>query len=85
MSRFREIVSHVLASALTIFAVSWAAGFGATLGLQLYDEQYAASILGVALALVFIKPRANQNTQPAKLIFDAVCASAALGSVGYIA
>ena len=51
MSRFREIVSHVLASALTIFAVSWAAGFGATLGLQLYDEQYAASILGVALAL----------------------------------
>ncbi len=85
MSRFREIVSHVLASALTIFAVSWAAGFGATLGLQLYDEQYAASILGVALALVFIKPRANQNTQPARLIFDAVCATAALGSVGYIA
>ena len=85
MSRFREIVSHVLASALTIFAVSWAVGFGATLGLQLYDEQYAASILGVALALVFIKPRANQNTQPAKLIFDAVCATAALGSVGYIA
>ncbi len=85
MSRFGEIVSHVLASALTIFAVSWAAGFGATLGLQLYDEQYAASILGVALALVFIKPRANQNTQPARLIFDAVCATAALGSVGYIA
>ncbi|MGA0926460.1 MAG: TRAP transporter permease, partial [Burkholderiaceae bacterium] len=84
MSRFREIVSHVLASALTIFAVSWAAGFGATLGLQLYDEQYAASILGVALALVFIKPRANQDTQPSRLIFDAVCAVAALGSVGYI-
>ncbi|MGA0940827.1 MAG: TRAP transporter permease, partial [Burkholderiaceae bacterium] len=85
MPRFREIVSRVLASALTIFAVSWAAGFGATLGLQLYDEQYAASILGVALALVFIKPRANQDTQPSRLIFDAVCAAAALGSVGYIA
>ena len=85
MSRLREIVSHALAAALTIFAVSWAAGFGSTLGLQLYDEQYAAGILGVALALVFIKPRANQNTQPARLFLDAVCATAALGSVGYIA
>lgn len=85
MQLTRNAASTWLACCLTILAVSWAAGLGAVIGLQLYDEQYAAAILGIALALVFIKPRAGQDKQIALLVFDSVCAFSALGSVGYIA
>lgn len=85
MQLTRNAASTWLACCLTILAVSWAAGLGAVIGLQLYDEQYAAAILGIALALVFIKPRADQDKQIALLVFDSVCAFSALGSVGYIA
>lgn len=81
----RQGLSAALASALTVLAVSWAAGLGATLGLQLYDEQYAAAILALAIALVFIKPRATQGTRPLELVFDSVCALAALAAVSYLA
>lgn len=81
----RQGLSAALASALTVLAVSWAAGLGATLGLQLYDEQYAAAILALAIALVFIKPRAAQGTRPLELVFDSVCALAALAAVSYLA
>lgn len=85
MQLTRNAASTWLACCLTILAVSWAAGLGAVIGLQLYDEQYAAAILAIALALVFIKPRAGQDKQIASLVFDSVCAFSALGSVGYIA
>ncbi len=82
----RGAVSAWLAIALTVLAVSWAAGLGSTLGLQLYDEQYAAAILALALALVFVKPRGDQQqTRTPALLFDALCALCALGSVGYLA
>ena len=85
MSLARSTVSTGLAFCLTILAVSWAVGVGASIGLQLYDEQYAAAILALALALVFIKPRAGQSNNLAALAFDYTSAVAALGAVGYLA
>ena len=81
MSLARSTVSTGLAFCLTILAVSWAVGVGASIGLQLYDEQYAAAILALALALVFIKPRAGQSNNLAALAFDYTSAVAALGAV----
>ena len=86
MQLTRNAASTWLACSLTILAVSWAAGLGAVIGLQLYDEQYAAAILGIALALVFVKPRDGQdNKSTASLVFDGICAVSALCAVGYIA
>ena len=86
MQLTRNAASTWLACCLTILAVSWAAGLGAVIGLQLYDEQYAAAILGIALALVFVKPRDGQdNKSTASLVFDGICAVSALCAVGYIA
>jgi TRAP transporter 4TM/12TM fusion protein len=81
----RNTASSFLASALTILAVSWAAGLGSSLGLQLYDEQYAAAILAISLALVFIKPSRRSADSPWLLATDGACALAALGAVGYLA
>jgi len=81
----RDAASTWLAYCLTILSVSWAIGLGATLGLQLYDEQYAAAILGIALALVFIKPRKEEATQNWVLMLDTLCAVGSLTSVGYLA
>lgn len=81
----RQAVSAWLASALTVLAVCWAVGLGSTLSLQLYDEQYAAAILALALALIFVKPRDQHSTGALAPLFDAVCAVCALGSVGYLA
>lgn len=85
MSSPRDTASAFFASCLTVLAVSWAVGLGAELGLQLYDEQYAAAILAIALALVFIKPRRDIDDKGWRLASDIACALASLGAVGYLA
>lgn len=85
MPAVRYTASTWLACALTLLAVSWAAGLGSTLGLQFYDEQYAAAILAIALALVFIKPRRQDEDTRKLFLTDSACALTAMGAVGYLA
>ncbi len=47
-------VEAFLASLLTLGSIAWATGMASVLGLSLYDEQFGAMMLAVALALAFV-------------------------------
>jgi TRAP transporter 4TM/12TM fusion protein len=45
---------------ITLAAIAFAADLFSRLGIAIYTEQYLAAILGISLALVFIKPQSSQ-------------------------
>ena len=54
-------MAKVLAAALTLAALAWAADLYRTVGLLLINEQFNAFMLALALALVFLTYRARQD------------------------
>ena len=50
-----SVLITILASALTLGSVAWAADVYRLLGLQIYNEQFLAAMLTIALVLAFLK------------------------------
>ena len=79
-------VTAILASALTLGAVAWSVGITQILGLALYEEQFAAAMLAVCLALTFLHFSARREARGGAVPwYDWVAAAAAFGAAGYIA
>ena len=69
---------------LTLTAVSWALEVPFRLGLIVYDEQFLAAILGLALSLAFLSRVARGGSRPMTAIHIALTV-AAVAVCGYIA
>lgn len=66
--------------------VSWVLGLPQALGLNLYSEQLLAAVLGLALALAFVKLPARSAAARSRVPWwDGLAAAAALGACGYVA
>jgi TRAP transporter 4TM/12TM fusion protein len=72
--------ARVLAFLLTLSSVAWAADFYRTIGLQLYNEQFNAFVLAIALALVYLTVRARRGDPGPPPWYDI-----AAGAVGMVA
>jgi TRAP transporter 4TM/12TM fusion protein len=83
----RAAVERWLGTALSVCAVAWALGLAPLVGLDLYDEQYAAFMLALALGLAFVHFRINGDTdaQAPWPWYDQLMTLAALSSTGYLA
>jgi len=75
-----------LLAGLTIaLGLGWAADLYRSLGLNLYNEQFLAAGLGLALASAYLRQAARPGGRPAVAFGFSVAALAALGLCGYIA
>jgi TRAP transporter 4TM/12TM fusion protein len=72
--------ARALAILLTLASVGWAADIYRTAGLLLYNEQFNAFILAIALALVFLTVRARRGTPGPPPWYDI-----AAGAIGMVA
>tara|TARA_R110000764_G_scaffold6853_3_gene25222 strand:+ start:18867 stop:20810 length:1944 start_codon:yes stop_codon:yes gene_type:complete len=54
------VLRNSLGVLITLAAIAFAADLFSRLGIAIYTEQYLAAILGISLALVFIKPQSSQ-------------------------
>jgi TRAP transporter 4TM/12TM fusion protein len=76
---------EALAALLTLAGIGWALDIYNRLGLGLYDQQYLAYFLAVAMAMAFLKfPIAGKEKKDLPW-YDAVAAIVAFGAVGYLA
>lgn len=66
---------------IAVAAIAYAADLFSRIGLAIYTEQYLAVILGLSLALVFLKPRANKIQRQ----FDLALGLTGLGGGFYMA
>lgn len=78
---------NALAALLTIGGIGWAVGLYSRIGLQIYDQQFLAAMLGLCLVVSFLKfpligAAENKTTLP---WYDALAAAASLLVCGYIA
>jgi len=55
-----SVLRNGLGVLITLAAIAFAADLFSRLGIAIYTEQYLAVILGVSLALIFIKPQSSQ-------------------------
>lgn len=79
-------VGRVIGSALVLLALAEALDLYRTVGLVLIKEQLLATILGLALATVFIvKPFVRDSGRPSVPWYDFVAAMLAFGSCFYVA
>jgi TRAP transporter 4TM/12TM fusion protein len=72
--------ARTLAILLTLAAVGWAADFYRSVGLLIYNEQFNAFVLAIALALVYLTVRAQRGTSGAPPWYDV-----AAGALGFVA
>lgn len=86
--RALRILVAVCATVLTLCAFAFALGLPRRLGLALYDEQFLAAMLGLALALVFLVRPARPLADGAVHVprwYDVLAAVAGLGAGMYVA
>ncbi|WP_369856649.1 TRAP transporter permease [Candidatus Thalassolituus haligoni] len=76
----RKQIRTLLGTLITLAAIAYAADLFSRLGLAIYTEQYLAVILGISLALVFLKPQAN----PLRRGFDTALGLIGLGAGLYL-
>ena len=74
-----------MAMALTLMALSWSLDLFRLAGLNIYNEQYVAAMLGIALATVFLARPARGVDRVSLPWYDAVAAAAGLLACGYVA
>jgi TRAP transporter 4TM/12TM fusion protein len=75
---------ETLAALLTLGGIAWALDLYNRFGLGLYDQQYLAYFLAVAMAMAFLKfPIAGKEKKDLPW-YDAVAAAVAFGAVGYL-
>jgi TRAP transporter 4TM/12TM fusion protein len=77
--------ARALATLLTLAAVGWAADFYRSIGLLLYNEQFNAFMLAIALALVFLTVRAQRGTSGPPPWYDTAAAAVGLVAALYVA
>jgi TRAP transporter 4TM/12TM fusion protein len=76
---------EMLAALLTLAGIGWGLDVYNRLGLELYDQQYLAYFLAVAMAMAFLKlPIAGKEKKDLPW-YDAIAAAVAFGAVGYLA
>lgn len=78
-------VVTVLAVALTLASLAWAADLPRTLGFLLIDEQFNAVILAIALAMVFLSVRIRKGASDATPWYDAIAAVLGFLAALYVA
>jgi TRAP transporter 4TM/12TM fusion protein len=76
---------EALAAVLTFAGIGWALDVYNRLGLEIYDQQYLAAFLAVALAMTFLKFRVNGTEGKELPWYDALAALVAFGAAGYLA
>jgi TRAP transporter 4TM/12TM fusion protein len=76
--------AYVLALLLTLAAVGWAADFYRSIGLLLYNEQFNAFMLAIALALVYLTIRAKRGTKGPPPWYDIAAAAIGLVAALYV-
>lgn len=76
----------ILAGALTLAALAWAADLYRLAGLNLFIEQFLAAILGLGLALVYLTiPVRRRSEQTCVPWYDLIAAAVGLATCGYVA
>jgi TRAP transporter 4TM/12TM fusion protein len=76
---------ETLAVLITLGGIGWALDAYNRLGLGLYDQQYLAAMLAVALAMAFLKFPVRGKEKKDLPWYDAVAALVAFVAVGYLA
>ncbi|MPZ57469.1 MAG: TRAP transporter fused permease subunit [Rhizobiales bacterium] len=76
---------EMLAVLLTLGGVGWALDVYNRIGLRIYDQQYLAAILAIALAMAFLKFPIIGKEKTELPWYDAVAAVVAFAAVGYLA
>jgi len=84
--RWARAAGAVLASALPLVAIAWTLGLARQLGIALFTEQFLALMLGLALALVYLRlPARRGATRDRVPWYDALAAALGLGASVYVA
>ena len=82
---FGHALVQTCAVLLTLGAIAWAADLYRAVGLVLYNEQFYAAMLGIALPLAYLKfPLVKGRPGPVP-IYDMVTALVAFAACGYVA
>ena len=76
---------ETLAVLLTLGGIGWALDAYNRIGLGLYDQQYLAGILAIALAMAFLKFPITGKEKKDLPWYDAVAAAVGFAAVGYLA
>src|SRR3990170_4241728 len=76
---------ETLAVLLTLGGIGWALDIYNRIGLGLYDQQYLAVILAIALAMAFLKFPVTGKQKKALPWYDALAAAVGFVAVGYLA
>jgi TRAP transporter 4TM/12TM fusion protein len=75
-----SVFTQALAAVVPIIAIAWIMAVPRRLGLLVYPEQVAALLLGLALAVVFLRePAPDRPRAPAVLAIDTLLGFAAIG------
>ncbi len=77
--------AKIVAAALTLAALAWAADLYRTFGLLLINEQFNAFVLALALALVFLTYRARKRGSARVPWYDIAAAVIGMGAAFYVA
>jgi TRAP transporter 4TM/12TM fusion protein len=78
-------LAQALAILLTLAAVGWAADFYRSVGLLIYNEQFNAFVLAIALALVYLTVRARRGTTGPPPWYDVAAAVIGFVTALYVA
>jgi TRAP transporter 4TM/12TM fusion protein len=78
-------LAQALAILLTLAAVGWAADLYRKVGLLLYNEQFNAFVLAIALALVYLTVRAQRGTTGPPPWYDIAAGAIGMAAALYVA
>jgi TRAP transporter 4TM/12TM fusion protein len=75
---------ETLAVLLTLAGIGWALDIYNRIGLELYDQQYLAAVLAMALAMAFLKFPLVGKEKTSLPWYDAAAAAVGFAAVGYL-
>ncbi|WP_191600422.1 TRAP transporter permease [Marinomonas algicola] len=73
-----SVIRNGLGMLIALAAIAFAADLFSRMGISIYTEQYLAVVLGVSLALVFLKPQTNTSKRAINAILALIGLSASL-------
>jgi len=76
---------QALAFLLTLGGIGWAIDAYARIGLEIYDQQFLAAMLAIALAMAFLKFPIVGKEKPMLPWYDAIAAIMGFAAAGYLA
>ncbi len=86
MTGVTHAVSKALAVSVTLGSIAWAADLYRFVGLVIYNEQFLAAMLALALPLVFVVVPGRRNAERISVPwYDAIAAVTGFAAAGYIA